>query len=230
MSSQATSQSDLSDLIACPSCDALYRVAATKHGERAVCARCHHVLIAPIEGAILRIVAMSLTILVLLTTAVFLPFLKIEANGLSNTTSIFDAALSFSKVHMVVLSVMVLGVIVFVPLIRALLLLFVLTPLLLHRKPLSGSSRAFRWTDRLRPWSMAEIFVLGVGVALVKIAALARVEFGMAFWLFAALVVVTVFQDTYLCRWSVWEALEAGHRSPRQRDAADASRPEPSHG
>jgi paraquat-inducible protein A len=31
---------------------------------------------------------------------------------------------------------------------------------------------------------------------------------GPAFWMFAALVVVTVLQDTLMCRWSLWHTLE----------------------
>ncbi len=209
MATTLTSDKDLEDLIACPSCDALYHAAAPGHGERAVCARCHHVLIAPIEGAVLRIVALALTILILLGTAVFVPFLKIEAQGLSHSTSIVDAALSFSQAHMIGLSIVVLALIVFIPLARAMLLIYVLAPLMFHRLPLTGARMAFRWSEELRPWSMAEIFVLGVGVALVKVADLARVELGAAFWMFAALVIVTVLQDGFLCRWSVWKALDA---------------------
>ncbi|PRY24188.1 paraquat-inducible protein A [Aliiruegeria haliotis] len=225
----------LDDLIACPSCDALYRVEVPKHGERAVCARCHHVLIAPIQGAILRIVALSLTILVLLITAIFQPFLKIEAAGLSHSSSIVDAALSFSEAHMIGLSVAVLALIVFIPIARALLLIFSLGPLLLHRPALRGARSAFRWAEAMRPWSMAEIFVLGVGVALVKIVDMARVELGLAFWMFAALVVITVLQDGFMCRWSVWAALDSGHPDPfnADRDDSDAEtglREEPGHG
>jgi paraquat-inducible protein A len=219
---------DPEQLIACPSCDALYRVAVPEDGERAVCARCHAVLIAPVEGAILRIVALALTILILLVTALFLPFLKIETNGLSNATSIFGAAMSFSKAHMVFLSFAVMSLIIFVPIARAMLLVYVLTPLMLGRRPLPASRPAFRFSERLRPWSMAEIFVLGVGVAMVKVADLARVELGAAFWLFAALVVVTILQDQTLCRWSIWHSLDVRDADPDGMRRTPSAVPEPS--
>lgn len=203
---------DLDELIACPSCDALYRAVVPEDGGRAVCGRCHHALVTPVSGAIVRIVALSLTILLLLGTAIVMPFLKIEASGLSHSSSILDAARSFSDAEMVGLAFGVLALIVFVPILRALLLLYTLVPLLFERPPLRGARLAFRWSEELRPWSMAEIFVLGVGVALVKVADMARVELGMAFWLFALLVVVTVMQDGFMCRWSVWAALEADKR------------------
>ena len=55
---------------------------------------------------------------------------------------------------------------------------------------------------------MAEIFIVGVTVALVKVAGLATVSTGPAFWAFCALVLITVLNDQLICRYSVWRALE----------------------
>jgi paraquat-inducible protein A len=203
---------DPAALIACPKCDALYRVHAPRPGERAVCARCHTVLITPRDGAVLRIVALALAVLVLLGGAVFLPFLEIRTLGLHNASSVFDAALAFEGPALATLSVAVLMMIVGIPLLRVLLTLWVLLPVLIDRPLLPGAARAFRLSEELRPWSMAEIFVIGVGVALVKIADLARIEFGPAFFMFALFVAVSVLQDGYMCRWSVWQALDRQSR------------------
>ena len=68
--------------------------------------------------------------------------------------------------------------------------------------------RAFRLSEALKPWSMAEIFAIGAGVALIKIANLAEVTLGPAFWMFCLLVVLIWIGDRMTCRHSVWEALE----------------------
>jgi len=47
---------------------------------------------------------------------------------------------------------------------------------------------------------------------LVKITELAHVQFGVALWMFATLVVLVVIQDRFLCSWSVWNALNASNR------------------
>ena len=203
---------DLAELIACPSCDALYHVHEPAPGERAVCGRCHQVLITPRDGAVLRIVSLALTVLILLKGAIFLPFLEIRAAGFSHRSSVFDAALAFHGPLLAGLSVAVLLMIVGIPLIRVLLTLYVLLPLLFDRAPLPQAARAFRISEDLRPWSMAEIFVIGVAVALVKIADLARIEFGPAFFMFAMFVAISVLQDGFMCRWSVWQALEKQSR------------------
>jgi len=200
---------DLSDLIACPTCDAVYRAAHPKPRERAVCGRCHTVLIAPRRQAGERLIAVSVAVVVLVVAATVAPFLTIDVGGRHNTSSVLDAALAFSSSSLLIaLSLAVASVIVFVPVLRALLLIYVLSPVVLDRPPAPGAMQAFRLSEALRPWSMAEIFAIGCAVALVKIADLAQVHFGPAFWMFSALVILLVVQDTFMCRYSVWKSLE----------------------
>ena len=79
-------------------------------------------------------------------------------------------------------------------------------------RPARGARRAFRWVEAVRPWAMGEVFIVGVSVALVKIAGLAQITLGPAFWAFAGLVVLTVLNDTFTCRLTVWRTLEARSR------------------
>jgi paraquat-inducible protein A len=208
MSDSATLPNDIEDLIACPQCDALHAAVTPNSGERAVCVRCKTVLIQPRKGAGLRIIAMALAIMILMFGATFFPFLRVRVAGLTNASSVFDAALAFVDGPMIALSVGVAMVIVLIPVLRAFLVIYVLAPVVFDRAPWPGASRAFRWAEELKPWSMAEIFVIGVAVALVKVSDLARVDYGPAFWMFAALVLVITFQDGYMCRWSIWKSLE----------------------
>jgi paraquat-inducible protein A len=116
-------------------------------------------------------------------------------------------ATSFVGGPLVAVSVAVTAAIVVIPLLRAMLLIYTLGPVVFDRPPAAQATRAFRWAERLRPWSMAEIFAIGCAVSIVKIADLAQVSLGPAFWMFAGLVVVTVAQDTLVDRWSVWRSI-----------------------
>ncbi|MEM6594200.1 MAG: paraquat-inducible protein A [Pseudomonadota bacterium] len=196
------------DLIACPHCDAIYVLKRPGPGEKAVCARCHTPLITPRRKAGLQIIAVSIAVVVLVIAATVFPFLTIRAAGVQNSVSILDAALAFSDGWLIVLSLSTAALIIFVPLLRVLLSLYVLIPVVLDRMPAKGSRQAFRLAEALKPWSMAEIFAIGCAVALVKITDLADVSFGPAFWMFSALVVLIVAQDRFMCRWSVWTSLE----------------------
>jgi paraquat-inducible protein A len=194
-------------LIACPECDALYRAAEVPHGHRAACARCHTVLISPRRHAGMAIIMLALAALVLVMGALWFPFLRIDARGLWQEASLWDVATSFVGGPLFVVSVAVTAAIVVIPLLRAMLLLYTLVPVVFDRPPAAQATRAFRWAERLRPWSMAEIFAIGCAVSLVKIADLAQVSLGPAFWMFAGLVAVTVAQDTLVDRWSVWRSI-----------------------
>ena len=67
---------------------------------------------------------------------------------------------------------------------------------------------AFRWAVQLEPWAMADIFMVGVVVSLVKISALASLEAGLAFWSLLALVGVMVIINLTLCKDTVWNKLD----------------------
>lgn len=199
---------DTSQLIACPQCDALYRAVAPSAGERAVCERCHTVLIAPRKRAGMTIIMLALTVLVLVIGALSFPFLRVSAAGLSNSATVLDAALSFTDGALRLVSLTVLALIIVIPAMRVLLILYTLFPVVLDRAPWPRARQAFRWAETLRPWSMAEIFAIGCAVALVKVADLADLTFGPAFWMFCGLVVVSTVQDSFMCRWSVWQSLK----------------------
>jgi len=200
---------DASALIGCPQCDAVYTLSTLKKGERANCTRCGTRLIAPRIKAGAQIIALSISIAILVVAAALFPFLTITAAGRRNSVSVIEAALIFNDGILVFLALMTLSLIILIPLVRVLLSLYVLIPLVTDRRPAPHAMQAFRLSEALQPWSMAEIFAIGCAVALVKITDLADVQFGPAFWMFSALVVLIVIQDRLLCRWSVWQALEA---------------------
>lgn len=202
----------LDELIICPQCDALYRLVRPEPHSRATCSRCHAVLIAPRRRAGAQIIAIAVSVVILVVAATFFPFLSIAAGGAKNSVSILDAALAFRAGLYAPLAVTVAVFILVIPLTRALLAIYVLTPVVLERPVFPGAIGAFRLVEWLRPWSMAEIFVLGCAVALIKVADLANIVFGPAFWMFAVLVVLIIAQDSFMCRWSVWNSL----RHPRK--------------
>lgn len=194
-------------LIACPNCDALYRARPVAEGERWRCVRCHTTLAAPERGAFLRIAALALAALVLMGGAVFFPFLSVSQMGFAHATSIFRAALAFTG-DLAPLSLAVLAFIVLLPVTRFAGLVYVAAPLAAGRRPLPGARHVYRMTEDLRPWSMAEVFTIGTVVALVKVAGLATVTLGPAFWAFLAMIVTVALADAQIDRWSIWQALE----------------------
>lgn len=195
-------------LMACPRCDALHCEVDIRDGERLRCIRCGTVLASPRAGAFSRVVALSVTAMVLMVAAVFFPFLEISRMGFGNATSLFGVALAFSHGWLMPLTLAVMGMIVALPVLRAGLLVYVLAPLAAGRRPLRHAAPAFRLSERMRPWSMAEIFVIGTAVALVKVGGLARISLGPAFWAFCALIVVVALGNLFMSSTTIWDAIE----------------------
>lgn len=204
-------------LIACPLCDALHIQEDLDVGETARCIRCGTVLAKPRDGAFAQLIALAFTSMVLLVGAVFFPFLEVSAMGFGNASSLFDVALAFADGVLLPLVLAVLAMIIGLPILRAFLLLYTLVPLAQGRPPHRHAAIAFRWSELLRPWSMAEIFVIGTAVALIKVAGLATVHLGPAFWAFCALIFVNLASRAFMCQTSIWDAIEdAGMKTEYQ--------------
>ena len=199
---------DPSKLIACPACDALYTDRDVATGETARCARCHAVLEAPRRTAMTRIIMLALAALILMVAAIFFPFLELEAAGRIHRASLLDTVQAFSSGLTAPLTFAMAGLIVILPMIRFCALIYVLGPMAFGHKPARHAEFFFRLADHLRPWAMAEVFIVGVAVALVKVAGLAHIFIGPAFWAFVALVIVTVLKDNFMSRLTLWKTLE----------------------
>jgi paraquat-inducible protein A len=200
-------------LIACPVCDMLHSAAEVPPGGRLRCQRCRKVLMTNRPRALDRLLAVSLASAILIVAAVFYPFIGLSVAGLHREASVLDAALAYSSGLMVPLALATAALIVVIPILRALFIAWTVLPLRLDRPPLPGARAAFRLAGQLKPWSMAEVFIIGVVVALVKVAGIATLDLGPAFWAMAALVLTVVLEGATLCEWSIWQTLERMERS-----------------
>ncbi|GFE66071.1 paraquat-inducible protein A [Litoreibacter roseus] len=199
---------DLEDLIVCSKCDLLHRKATLSVAARAKCARCGTVLLVSRPRAIGQVLALALTAAVLMTVVVFTPFLQLQSGQFVSRASVFDTVMTFSEGIMLPLSFAVAVSIVVLPLTRLLALIYAFLPLFFGRSALPYAKVSFALAERLRPWAMAEIFMVGVAVALVKLSSLATLSVGPAFWSFAAIVLVVALKDTLMCRYSLWSLLD----------------------
>ena len=60
----------------------------------------------------------------------------------------------------------------------------------------------------LVPWSMAEIFVIGILVSFVKIVTIADVSFGMSFWAYVLFTVCLTIVVLYLDKRELWSRVK----------------------
>jgi paraquat-inducible protein A len=194
-------------LRACPDCGQVQLVPALAVGASASCLRCDATLRRHRRDPIDPTLAFSLSALVLLTIAASATLLRVSNAGQNHTADLFSGPIGLEHDGMWELAVVVLIATVGAPFAKLGFTLYVLLALRLARPP-RHIRTVFAWAMRLRPWSMIEVYLLGVFVACVKLGALVRIEVGVALYALGGLLLAMVAADAMLDRQAVWEEME----------------------
>ena len=196
------------ELLACPGCDLLLHRRQLELGETARCSRCNDIVQTCKPHTVDRTLGAVLAAIVLLLISLFTPFLSLSRAGVASQISVLDSVHALWDSHMRWLGMLTLALIVLLPLSRLVLMGYVLLRLRLHRKIRHSMRVAFRWALKIEPWAMADIFIVGVVVSLVKVSSLANLSLGIAFWSLLALVAVSILMNATLCKDTVWARLD----------------------
>jgi len=105
------------------------------------------------------------------------------------------------------IAILVLFTTVLAPLCQITLLLWVLLPLRWNRVPWQ-LPHAFRLLRHIQPWSMMEVFIIGILVAIVKLMEMATIVPGLALWSFVLLMMSLAGAVSSFEPEAVWERLE----------------------
>ncbi len=219
------------DLAACPSCDLLHRVPDLAVGEKALCARCGVLVAARRPQVFERLLAVALANMVLMGAALWFPFITMSRSGIGREIRILDAPFALAEGPTAFIALTVMANIALIPFLRSLAVAYVSAPAVFGYAPPARSAEALRVWSALRPWSMAEIFMLGVAVSAIKLGSMARVSLGPGFWAFAALLPTLAFENMIFHSPSIWREIrlrrrrvEASARLARRRAREGSAR------
>jgi paraquat-inducible protein A len=174
-------------LIACPHCDLLQRLPELPAGGSARCPRCNRELWRKREDALNRTLALTLGAAILYVVANSIPMLGLTVVGRQAATTVLGGALHLWENDQRLVGILVFFTAIVAPALQILFMLGITLGALRERPP--------RWVGPLlrhhpatRTWSMIEVMMLGVLVALIKIADYATVIPGLALFILWALV------------------------------------------
>jgi paraquat-inducible protein A len=165
------------DWVICEHCDALYRRVALPPGRRADCRCCGKPLYEDRPWDPTAALALSLTALLLFGIANAFPVLSMELAGQRIDMPLWMAILALGEAGQPLVAVMAAATMWGFPLLLILLHLYLLTPLSRGRRP-AQAIPMLHLLRHARPWSMLEVFVIGVLVSLVKLGDFATVVLG----------------------------------------------------
>lgn len=192
--------------LACHHCDQLVSIPELKHGEHAYCPNCHTLLSRTIDYRNQKVIALSISSLILLFSALLYPFISFSNQGLSQTISLLDAAKILFYQDNFFVAALIDATIIGLPFI--LLALFI--PLhagALRLLPKKVSRFCLKTIFYLKPWVMSEIFLIGVLISMIKIMAMAEITFGLSFWAFSGFVICYSLTLYYFDSNTLWQQI-----------------------
>jgi paraquat-inducible protein A len=192
------------ELVACHDCDLVHRIPIGVEGTSGRCIRCGGVLFAARRNSVERTLALTISGVVLFLVANWFPFLSFDMQGAVTQTTLLSGVQELYAGEMRLLAGLVFFTAVLAPGAQLALLLYVLLPLYLGRTPWK-LALFFRSLRRIQPWSMMEVFLIGILVALVKLGDMAEIVPGLAIYAFAVLIVVLAGAAITLDPRAIWQ-------------------------
>jgi paraquat-inducible protein A len=193
--------------VACHDCDLLHRLGEIPEGSAALCGRCGGLLRKRQRKTIERTLALVLGAAMLFVVANSFPFLSFDMRGQETQTTLVTGVRDLWSQGKPELAALVALTIFAAPLIQIGILLYVLLPLHFGRVPWR-MTHAFRFLRRVEPWSMMEVFMIGILVAIVKLMDMATIVPGVALWAFVLLFLLITAAVSSLDPHAVWERAE----------------------
>ena len=183
--------------MACLDCDLIQRIPEVPPGASVRCGRCNKELWRHKTDSFNRTFAMTLAALALYLIANCVPMLGLNAVGREAFTTVVGGAQQLWNDGQQLVSVLVLFAAVISPALQIAFLLLIVLGCLFERPP-AWVGLFLRHLHFTRTWSMIEVMLLGVLVALTKIADYAHVILGTAlFALFGLVILLAAIQSCF---------------------------------
>lgn len=186
--------------ILCHECHYKVKLPALSHKQAAVCPRCGLQLTVYHHNASQRIIALATTSLIFLFASLPFEFLSFSVSGQTQSIDIIGSLWILVEKDYGLLALIQAVAVLILPAFVLISLLYLLVPLSLgfHSKNAPWLLKAL---FKLLPWTMAEIFLIGVLVSLIKIMSMADIGIGLSFYaylLFTLFMTITLlYVDKY---------------------------------
>jgi len=176
------------------------------------CPRCGTLLHERKPNSIARTWALVLAAFIFYIPANVLPITTVISLGQAQDDTIMSGVIYFIHSGMWPIALIIFLASVFIPLLKLLILIFLLISV--QRKSRwrqQDRTRLYRITEIVGRWSMVDIFVVTILVALVHLGGLATIHAGPGAIFFGAVVVITMFAAMSFDPRLIWDTEEVNH-------------------
>jgi len=196
-------------LVSCHSCHLVCK-ATEVHGKgEMICPRCGSVLHQRKPRSLSRTWALVIAAFIFYIPANVLPITTVISLGKAQSDTIMSGVIYFIHSGMWPIALVIFIASIFVPLAKLLILTFLLISVQRNWqwRP-RDRTRLYRITEAIGRWSMTDVYVVTILVALVKLGGLATIEAESGAMFFAAVVVTTMFAAMSFDPRLIWDSVE----------------------
>lgn len=196
-------------LVACHSCNLLSKAASTGPHAEAVCPRCGEVLHARKPDSISRTWALLIAAVICYIPANLLPMTVVTSLGNTQEDTIISGVIYFLNHGQWPIGLVIFAASIVLPLAKIFSLGYLLISV--QRKSQwrpEERAKLYRMTEAIGRWSMTDIYVVTILVALVSLGNLATVKAGPGAIFFGAVVIITIFAAMSFDPRKIWDNME----------------------
>ena len=198
-----------SGLMSCHACHQLSRIPPMLTEGEAICPRCEAHLHLRKPNSISRTWALLIAAYILYIPANLLPVMTVISFGKGEADTILSGVKELIHAGMMPIALLVFFASITVPVLK----LLALTYLLLSVQYKSQwrprqRTKLYRMTEVVGRWSMIDIFMISILIALVKLDAVATIEPGPGAISFAAVVILTMFAAMSFDPRLIWDNIK----------------------
>ena len=197
-------------MISCDSCHLLCR--RPQQSATMLCPRCGARMHDRKPNSIARTWALVLAAIIFYIPANILPITVVISMGKAQSDTIMSGVIYFIHSGMWPIALVIFLASVFIPLLKLFILIFLLISV--QRKSSwrqQDRTRLYRIIEAIGRWSMVDIFVVTILVALVHLGGLATIHAGPGAIFFGAVVVITIFAAMSFDPRLIWDTEEVIH-------------------
>lgn len=196
-------------LISCHHCEFVSRrESGSPHNQSIICPRCDAELHTRTPNSLAKTTALLLAAIFMYIPANILPIMNVTYLGTGQSDTIIQGVLHLIEEGMWPLALIVFVASIIVPLLKLTVMagLIISVKMRSHWCP-AQRTRLFHITEFVGRWSMVDIFVLAILVALVQFGNLASVDAGLGALSFALVVILTMFAAHCFDPRLIWDAM-----------------------
>ena len=203
ISMKIETEDELDTLIICPKCHTVHKEIPIKDGTKACCTECKSVLYRYDSKLISQGLALSITALIFFLLANLFPLVKIEIFGHTQYITLTSTFMSLFENGFFVVGFLCIFFIFIFPL-MIISIYLVLFLLLKFKSAPNLLKELLVLLNHIKPWSMTEIFLVSIFVALVKLIGYVQIHMGVSFWALIAFVFIDIYLNKNIHLSEIW--------------------------